>query len=216
MKQLIEQVLGTEYKMFYSPSVPFRMLTPVLSLEQCIHKVNSALDHHGQHLHLWEQHQLNDLAKLVRANWIFQHLDREPIRKPILAHPENNSLLVDTGDTRLMALTAKNKDYNVAVVVTCTLRDSDKFMGWVKIDSTQRLLEVTEFDKKSVTLLVNKSHNPHSAIEWMEIGDASTGHHLHDQEQRVAMMKKFLQSQAHDYRFNHNWITTSIDWALLS
>lgn len=212
MKNTIEQALGQRYKMYYSPAVPCHVLTPVLSLQQCVNKVNTALESRGQDFSHWEEHELNDLAKLVRANWIYQHLDQEPIRKPILVHPENNCLLVDTGDTRLMALNAKDSNAKVAVLATCNLKDSPNFDGWTEIDSTQRLLEVTDFDNESTNLIVSQSDSQYSAINWIEIGDASTGHHLHDQEQRIEMIKKYLTMQGTEYRFDLDWLKTEIAW----
>jgi hypothetical protein len=49
------------------------------------------------------------------------------------------------------------------------------------------------------------------AIEWLEIGDNTTAHHLHSVDQRVAMMQNYMD-QNPDAVFSTEWARSYINW----
>ena len=69
---IIQQVLGTQYAMFYCDKFDCAKLTPLQTLSMCIDTVNAALRQHGNTLDQWSEFFQNRAAKLVRANYIYQ------------------------------------------------------------------------------------------------------------------------------------------------
>ena len=49
-------------------------------------------------------------------------------------------------------------------------------------------------------------------VDWLEFGDTTTAHHLHDYQQRLDMMQRYLDQQYDDYRFEPNWLDRKITW----
>jgi hypothetical protein len=52
-------------------------------------------------------------------------------------------------------------------------------------------------------------------VDWLEIGDQSTSHHLHNVSQRVSMMQEFLNTQTPDFEFDLTWPKQKVDWHAL-
>ncbi len=50
------------------------------------------------------------------------------------------------------------------------------------------------------------------AIDWLEVGDSTTAHHLHSVDQRVAMVQRYLAQQPTDFEFSVDWARNYIDW----
>ena len=207
----ISSVLGDSYVMFYHPSWPTTELTPVCTLDQCIQHVNDRLTYTGRDIDSWNAGDQDQIARLLWVNWIHDNLKHEPIRKPILAHRENNHFLVDCGDTRLMALSLLDRPVYVSLVVTALREDSQNYRQWSPVRNNQELLLLSGFSEHA-TVMFNASSGNH-AINWLEIGDETTGHHLHDISQRVRMMKNYLGSMPADFRFDRAWAKSSIAWA---
>lgn len=208
----ITQALGDDYVMFYHPAIDTKDLIPVENLEQCIDLVNRQLDSQGPQISLWQEGWRNKAAKLVRVNWIYQRLGAEPIRKPILAHPETQGLVVDCGDTRLMSLSLLEGPARVAVVITCAKSRAHEFEHWRPINDSSQLKIASGFGSQAHVYLSTNNEQKDRAIDWLEIGDASTSHHLHDQNLRERMIETYLQKQSNDFRFSRDWARQSIDW----
>lgn len=209
MTQDLKQALAPDYEAFYHAAWPAHLLQPVQTVTSMLTSMNQALDREPSDLDLWPDYLKNDIANMVRINWFFQRLPQEPIRKPILAHPEGSALVVDCGDTRLMALSLLDRPVTVSVVVTCT--QGQQWPGWRRIHSNKDLIEATGFDPGAVVLMTPSSHADR-ALDWLEIGDASTAHHLHDMDERLAMIKTWLRTNP-GFRFTRDWLKQPIDWA---
>lgn len=210
MDDIITNALGDQYAMFYHPRVSTRDLKPLQTLANCCQLINQEIDRSGTNIYSWNVSLQDEAARLMRINWIYQRLAQEPIRKPVLAHAEGQSLIVDCGDTRLCAVNALPDEQFVAALVTCRIDQVDQFQSWVRVYNKDDVLKITGFAKDAVLLV--RTGWPKLAIEWMEIGDQSTSHHLHDVDLRVKMMQTWLELQTPDFRFTPQWVYETIDW----
>lgn len=209
MELTIEQALGDQYLMFYHAAWPAEDLQPVCTLIQSVSTVNRCLSKHGKNISEWSPNEQDEAARLLWVNWIYQRLGVEPIRKPILVHCEQQRLVVDCGDTRLMSLNLLIDPGTVSVVCTAPTGQADDFADWTPIRNNKELLRATGFGQDAhVMIRPAKDH----AIEWLEIGDRTTAHHLHDVDQRVNMMQRYLDQQAKNFEFSVDWARNYIAW----
>lgn len=208
MQLTIEQALGTQYLMFYHAQWPVDLLVPEGTLNHSVDTVNQYITTFGTDLTKWTSTQQDAVARLLWVNWIYQRLGTEPIRKPILANLENNQLAVICGDTRLMALNLLLDPGTVGVVCTAELHQADQFEDWVPVRTNQDLIEVTGFGTGAHVIA---RPGDTRAVEWLEIGDHTTAHHLHSIDQRVSMMQNYL-NQHPGTVFDTDWARSYIDW----
>ena len=210
---IIQQTLGTDYAMFYHPSKPITDILPILTYASAQKNINQWLKDLGKDLSKWNWGQQDQISQIMRANWICQRLPVEPIRKPLLVHKVDNKFQVDCGDTRLMALTAHNPQSSVSLLVTCAKSQSTLYKDWILINNGDQLIELLNFSKDSVILTQPTDPNTDYAMLWLEIGDSTTAHHLHDMNERIALMQEFLDRQPENFEFNDCWISCTVDWA---
>ena len=213
MTDIIKTALGSTYCMFYHPAFPVAQLTPVQTLEGSCSVVNQALNLHGTNLSAWPAKLQDEIARLLRVNYFYQNLNKEPIRKPLLIHRQNEQYIVDCGDTRLMTLQFNPEISTVGVVTTCTVANAGQYRDWRQITSDSDLIRLTQFDANNTTILVTTT--PPGAdygFEWLEIGDQSTGHHLHNIDLRLTMMQNYLDVQVTNFKFDTEWVRSPVDW----
>jgi hypothetical protein len=209
MQLTIEQALGSKYLMFYHAAWPVDLLTPGCTLSQCVDAVNQCMKYHSKDLQQWSSAQKDAVARLLWVNWIYQRLGVEPIRKPILTHWHGEQHMVICGDTRLMALNLLLDPGTVGVAVTVPAEYSDQFRDWEPIHTNQDLIQVTGFSSSAQVLV---RPGTEQAIEWLEIGDHTTAHHLHSVDQRVGMMQNYLNQQPANFVFSVDWARSYINW----
>ena len=210
---IILQVLGDQYAMFYHRGIDSSQLVPYQTLSQYIHSVNQALELHGRYLSTWPTWLRDRMAKLVRAHVIYQRLPIEPIRKPILVHEKDNQLIVDCGDTRLMALSQLPNPTLVSVILTCRVDAIHQYQSWTQIHNVQDLSDCTGFSLNFDKVKTSKAEpNADYALCWLEFGDYSTIHHLHDPNQRLNMMQQYLDQQPDNFQFDKDWLLKEINW----
>lgn len=210
MYESLEEVLGDRWCMFYHAAWPIDRLTSVADLAQCLKRANENLDCLGPDLARWPPGDQDQIARLVWVNWIYTRLASEPIRKPILAHAQGHDLVVDCGDTRLMALRLHDPATTTAVIVTDSVDHAHLYQHWTRIANQKTLLDVTGF--ASDAFVGWTSGGEKQALVWLEIGDSSTAHHLHDQDQRVRMMQRYLDQKSPGFLFTEQWARMVIDW----
>lgn len=214
MEHNIETVLGDQYRMFFHPGLSVDRLTPVQTLKQCVNTVNDLINIHGRDFSQWNNSHLDILLQITRAHWIHQRLLIEPIRKPILVHKENNLLIVDCGDTRIMAVSALNNPPPVPTVITVKREQAKEYSNWIPIHNNLDLINLCGFDPVTSNVLFTVTHPPKDwCINWLEIGDRSTSHHLHDTNLAVTMLQRWLDTQPDNFQFSTEWMHCSIDWA---
>jgi hypothetical protein len=213
MKYNIEQVLGNDYCMFYHPGLQIDQFTPVMTFKTCADAVNCLMELHGRNFSCYSAHR-DIVGQLVRANWIYQRLLVEPIRKPILVHRQNNKFVVDCGDTRLMAVSALKNPPALSAIITVKTDQADQYQDWISIKNNLDLVNLLNFDCNTLKLMFTPADSGLDwCINWFEIGDRSTSHHLHDVNARVAMMQNWIKDQPADFEFSVDWLTESIDWS---
>ena len=212
----IQQALGDQYCMFFCPDYYANKLTPVQTLVKSVSFVNQTLREQGRQLSKWDVGQQDEIARLMWVNWIYQRLCVEPIRKPILVHLDNTDLVIDCGDTRVMALTAWDPQATVPVLVSCDRPQADVFAEWHQITCDQDLIDVLKFDPAGTSIYLSATlPGTHHAVNWLEIGDQSTSHHLHNVSQRLSMMQEFLNTQTPDFEFDLTWPKQKVNWHAL-
>lgn len=214
MTDILKTALGSDYCMFYHPAIAVAQLTPIQTLDRACIVANQALKTHGTDLLTWSAELQDEIARLLRVNKFYQDLHKEPIRKPILVHRQQDQYIVDCGDTRLMTLQLASDTATVGVVITCLLTAADQYANWQPVVGDQDLIQLTNFDPDNAMILVTKTP-PGSdyALEWLEIGDASTGHHLHSIDLRISMMQKYLNTQDTNFEFSSDWAKSAVDWS---
>lgn len=213
MTDIIKTALGSTYCMFYHSAFPIAQLTPVQTLTGSCSVVNQALDSHSTDLLAWPARLQDEITRLLWVNQFYQNLHKEPIRKPLLIHRQNEQYIVDCGDTRLMTLQLNSEISTVSVVITCTVLDAVQYQNWQQITSDSDLIRLAQFDATNTTILVTPTQSGADyGIEWLEIGDQSTGHHLHSIDLRLAMMQNYLDAQITNFKFDTEWVRVPVDW----
>jgi hypothetical protein len=108
-----------------------------------------------------------------------------------------------------MALNLLLDPGTVAVAATVSAEHADQFGDWDPIRTNQDLIRASGFGSTANVLV--RSGTEH-AIEWLEIGDHTTAHHLHSVDQRVSMMQNYLNQQSGDFEFSVDWARSYINW----
>jgi hypothetical protein len=209
MELTIEQALGNQWAMFYHPQWPVEDLLPGCTLEQSVSTTNQQLQT-GRIINAWPYAYQDEIARLLWVNWMYQRLNTEPIRKPVLVHEQDGKLLVNCGDTRLMSLKLLSDPGTVGVLVTVPQDQNSKYADWRQIHTNRDLIRATGFSRSANIFLRAATEN--YAIEWLEIGDHTTAHHLHDVDQRVAMMQRYIDTQEDTFEFSVDWARSYINW----
>jgi hypothetical protein len=214
MTSTISQILGANYAMFYHPGLPVDAFTPVQTLDHSVKISNDLLNQFGRDFSLWDRRHHDTIAQLMNANWICQRLATEPIRKPILVHQHNEQLVVDCGDTRIMSLSAIDHPPNLSAIITVQNQQADQYADWIPIKTNQDLIGLCGFDPDHTGILLTAAEPDLDwCIAWLEIGDLSTSHHLHDINARVSMLQAWIWDQPLDFKFSTGWVSEPIDWA---
>ena len=206
----ISTVLGDHHEMFYHPAWPSTALQAVCTLDQVLQTVNHAMFELGTKVTHWPAPAQDAAIRLVLVNWVYQRLSHEPIRKPILAYAHQQQLIVDCGDTRLMSLALCEQPTAVPVLVTVDQLHRDRYQSWQPVRCNQDLIEISGFAPDAVILFTTCAIT--RRIDWLEIGDHSTSHHMHDQEQRLRMINNYLESWPGDQALDRSWCRSAIPW----
>lgn len=199
----LADILSDRLQLYYCRSVSTKSLTPALTLEQSLAEVNQTLDRLGRSISTWPDYLADQAANLVRVNWFYQHLAQEPIRKPLLVDAQGKVLC---GDTRLMTLSLLDQSSQVSAVAVGYPDFCDAAQ---QLHSSADLIAVCGFDTASAQVIYSLTDQQ---LDWLEIGDSTTAHHLHNLPQRICMLETYLRSRSLDFKFTRNWIKTKIDW----
>jgi hypothetical protein len=112
-----------------------------------------------------------------------------------------------------MTLQLNPKISTVSVVITCTASNAVQYNTWQQINNDQDLIRLTQFDANNTTILVTATQfGADYGLEWLEIGDQSTGHHLHSSDLRLTMMQNYLDAQVKNFKFDTEWARSPVDW----
>ena len=198
----VQRLLAPDYEMWYNSTVSIAQLVPVLTLPEAMCQANELLEMSPDLENLTDLQQ-DCVARMVRVRWIYQNLSRTPIRKPVLAHLDRGRLVVDCGDTRIMALSLLPSLPTVSILVTALSEQRHEFAGWQQITSQTQLFDLLGFDPQSGHLIYTRTDaGTPWAVSWLELGDATTSHHLHDTELCIEQLRQELTAE---FRFRLGW-----------
>lgn len=138
-------------------------------------------------------------ANMVRLNWMVQDLRVNPMRKPIFVDSNWQTIV---GDTRIMAA---------------------DILGWRHLPVMAQLREPQEqvVQDLSVCGLADCEimTNPpgrdifREPVEWVEIVDPGSVHHMHDEAARAEKMRRYLEANPGTV-FTREWLAQPVDWDL--
>jgi hypothetical protein len=110
-----------------------------------------------------------------------------------------------------MALSLLPTESRVSVVCTSKKELDPMFQTWTRINNNQDLINASGFSPTAGIFLTLSDRKDH-ALSWLEIGDATTSHHLHNVDLRVSMMQRYLDQQVKNFEFSEQWCKSLIDW----
>jgi hypothetical protein len=176
--------------LLYNPVVPVQQLTPLADLESILSDANNRVNS-------------NQLAKMVRLNWMVENLKTEPVYKPLLV---DHNMVVQTGDTRVAAIQLSNTVSHVAVLMSTPVEHMN--LDWIYVQDNDHLGDLLDIDPKHIMTHDDWHFN---AIDWIEFGYAHTADHMHDEEERYRMITRYLD-QYPDTVFTRKWLQTPVNW----
>lgn len=177
--------------LLYNPSVSVATLTPLSNLDQILQDANNRVNS-------------NQLAKIVRLNWMTENLKHEPIYKPLLVDSE---LTVQTGDTRMAAIQLADSITHVPCLMSASVDNMS--LDWIYVQDNDHLGELLNIDPKHIMSHKDWHFNE---IDWIEFGYAHTANHMHDEDERYRMITRYLE-QYPDTVFTKEWLQTPVDWS---
>jgi hypothetical protein len=102
----------------------------------------------------------------------------------------------------------------LSAIISVDCKQADNYSDWIPIKDNHDLIQATKFDSQTVNVLFTLTEpGTDWPISWLEIGDMSTSHHLHNVDAKIAMMKNWINSQPDDFRFSIDWVTWPIAWS---
>jgi hypothetical protein len=146
----------------------------------------------------------NQLAKVVRLNWMVENLKHEPVYKPLLV---NSTMTVQTGDTRLAAIVLNDHIAHVPCLMSATIDEMN--LDWVYIQDTDHLGEILNLDPNKI--ITQERDWNFEQLEWIEFAYDHTANHMHDERERLRMITNYLEQHPGTV-FTREWLQTPIDW----
>jgi len=175
--------------LYYLPNYPVDYLHSVRDLDQMVQEANAG--------------DPDALANSVRLNWMVENLRTNSLRKPVFV---NDKYQVIVGDTRLMAIKL------LGINQVNVLAQLQEPQGTV-INTLDQLKNICGFGTDAELMWRPEDRDIlRQPVEWFEIADASTGNHMHDEQQRLTMIKNYLQAHP-GFEFTTEWYQQAIDWS---
>ena len=164
-------------------------ITTTTTLEQTLAQANQGCEY--------------SLAKIVRLNWMIQHVKIHGVIKPIWCRDENFQTIV--GDTRVIAARLAGL---INVPVFAYLQQPQ---GQV-VSNQQEILTLSGLQGGEI-LYRDSSNLLIDPPVWIEISHPSTRGHGHDQQMRLQAVKDLMIKQP--AVIDKNWIMTPRDWGTI-
>jgi hypothetical protein len=197
-----------EYCLLYNPRLLVSQIFPVLPLDTLINRCNQTI-HQPRETHT--DGQKNDLARMVRLNWMVENLKTDRIWKPIMLNLRYFLMTTITGDTRLQAIELSPHITVVPALLTIKRQYLDQFPDWINVESTSQLAELMKIPKEKIVFAENFTNWTDQELEWIEFDLQETSNHMHDEDQRLRMMYNYLDQQSDDFCFSRDWISNFIE-----
>ena len=138
-------------------------------------------------------------ANMVRLNWMIQDLRINPMRKPVFLDDQWQTIV---GDTRVMAADILG------------LRDLP-VMIQSKVPRGKVVQDLSVCGLAGCEILTNPAGRDifSEPVEWLEIVDPGSEHHMHDEAARAARMERYLAANPGTV-FSREWLEQPVDWAV--
>ena len=177
--------------LLYNPCIPVQQLTPLADLESILDDANNRANS-------------NQLAKMVRLNWMVENLKTEPIYKPLLV---DHNMIVQTGDTRIAAIQLSNTVSHVSVLMSAPVEHMN--LDWIYVQDDTHLGQL--LDVALVDIMYREDWH-FNLIDWIEFAWPHTENHMHNEEERYHLITNYLE-QHPDTVFTREWLQTPVDWS---
>jgi len=211
------------YTLLYNQDLLINTVKPVLTIEQLIYQSNDAINKRRRNLTLTDK---DNLARLVRVNWIVHDLDNNDIIKPILLRFKNFNFEVVTGDSRLQALQVVPKYQHIQALLTIQSRfyedHANQFNdSWIQIMNKGHLCDVlnqrNKYQLRSGDRIFTNYHDwKAKELDWIEIAYDETSNDMHSDETRLTQILNYLNAQENSFQFTREWFKETIDWSSYS
>jgi hypothetical protein len=160
----------------------------------------------------------NTVAKVVRLNWMIEHLKTHPIMKPLLLHDVAGQLTTQTGDTRLQALEFHPEITDVPCLLSIGIDRLPVYTGntkWQIVENKEQMAKLLGIDEQYVVVKDDVDWN-YSLLEWIEFAMPETSNHLHDEQRRYQMFvdyyNKYVNAAGFPPAIDKNWLTNGRTW----
>lgn len=166
-------------------------IRPVRVLDQMLAQANQPTNHGDSRINL------------VRLNWMVENLRQDRLRKPIFV---DANWQVIVGDTRMMALDVLGRTH---APVLAQLAEPEGIV----IQDMEDLRYYCGF--RAVEIVTNPANTNifRDPVEWIEIVDPDSSHHMHDEDQRARMIKNYLAGQPPEFQFTRDWCARPVTWS---
>jgi hypothetical protein len=175
-----------KYLLWWIPNCDTSRLKPVLTLDKAVALAN--------------QGDPEQLANMVRLNWMIQDLRQNGMIKPIFCRDD---FRVIVGDTRIMAAKLAGL---TQVPVMCY---NPIPLGQL-CQTLDQLKQMAGFGSEAQVLFRPTVDIMTEPPDWIDIGDHRTRHHGHDQMRRLKAMQDYLE-QNHCV-FDRHWLMEERPW----
>jgi len=200
----------SKYCLLYHPGIPVHYVNPVLPLTQLLDDVNMVLTKARNDHNPAEQ---NNLARMVRINWMVEDLKYNKIVKPIVLNLRYFTLTTITGDTRLQAISLSPHIKTVSALLTVKEEYVDQFSDWELISDVEDLCwRMGGLPPEKILLSEGVDNWYDQELDWIEFDLQETSNHMHDEDQRLRMIYNYLDQQTEDFQFTKEWLQTPIEW----
>lgn len=202
----------TSYKLYYHPNVP---LTNVITARNPpMHKMFDAVNEYvdAYHAGMLDRTNLETYSivgpNLVQANVIARDLQCNPVAKPFLL---NEKFIIETGDTRYLALTVNPHITHVACLISTrnTLTDD-----WQLVHDKGELASLLNIPVDWIMM-----HTPtwyEGPLDWIEFTLPQTVNVSLDLTRCRILMDNYLQSQLPGWRMTQDWLLEEVPWSNFS
>ena len=198
-----------DYCLLYNPRLLVSAVFPVLPLNTLLNRCNETLQ---QPQESWTPGQIDDLARLVRLNWMVEDLKTHPIIKPLVLNLRYFLMTTITGDTRLQAIELSPHVTVVSALLTIKRQYLDQFPDWTEIKDNDHLASQMRIPVEKLIFSEDNYDWKTQELDWIEFDLVETSHHMHDEDERFRMIVNYLE-QHPDTVFTRKWLQNPIKWS---
>lgn len=198
------------YALLYHPNLSISKVTPVLTLAGLLDFVNTLVA--SKTPDEYNDGEKNNVARLVRLNWMVDHIRYHPIMKPLVLCYRDSKLETITGDTRLQAIEVENRYSHTNAILSVPTDHLDEFPDWIYVQDQQHLADLLKMDVNDLIFFKHFKNWYDEELEWIEFALPESEDHMHVEQERLDMFCHYLE-QYPDTVFTREWLQQTIDWS---